>query len=275
LSRTLSWLRKLGWKKWLLIMVPIVVIIIVVVVVAVPAITYYSRNRHPVDYSETLAQAIAVYSVTYESGDGLSDNSTFTRKVIETGVKEDSQICFHEVTVYDPCPYRRVRSILGSMTPRLGTEEVWRNQGDLRVVKVMSMETDVPLLNTVQITSTYSQYVNYPGWPYHLGDSWTYEELNTPDTALQKAWTNTFQADVVSDNAMVQVGDKQYQCFEIVHTLIDTTNPRPGGAGIGGTITEYWYSGGKTIGPIKQVDSLNYKGIEIETITGDVPLSVF
>ena len=97
MSRALSWLRKLGWKKWLLI-VASVVIIILVVVVAVPAIMYYSRNRHPVDYSETLAQATAVYSVTYES-DGFSDNSTFTRKVIEIGVKEDSQICRSEAHV--------------------------------------------------------------------------------------------------------------------------------------------------------------------------------
>lgn len=275
MSRALSWLRKLGWKKWLLITVPIVIIIILVVVVAVPAIMYYSRNRHPVDYSETLAQATAVYSVTYDSGDGLTDNSTFTRKVIETGVKEESQICFHEVTVYDPYPRRRVSSILGSMTFKLGTEEVWRDQGDLRVVEKMSLETDLPVLNTLKMISTYSQYVDYPGWPYHLGDSWTYQELATPDSPLQKAWTNTWRADVVSDNAMVQVGDKQYQCFEIVYTLTDSTNPRPGGAGIGGTITEYWYSGGKTIGPIKQVDSLNYMGNEIQTITGDVPLSVF
>ena len=274
MSRALSWLRKLGWKKWLLITVPIVIIIILVVVVAVPAIMYYSRNRHPVDYSETLAQATAVYSVTYDSGDGLTDNSTFTRKVIETGVKEESQICFHEVTVYDPYPRRRVSSILGSMTFKLGTEEVWRDQGDLRVVEKMSLETDLPVLNTLKMISTYSQYVDYPGWPYHLGDSWTYQELATPDSPLQKAWTNTWQADVVSDNAMVQVGDKQYQCFEVVHTLTDTTNPHPSGTGIGGTIVEYWYSGGKTMGPIKQVDSFNFRGVEIQTMTADVPLSV-
>jgi hypothetical protein len=153
LSGALSWLRKLGWKKWLLILAPIVIIILVVVVV-VPSVYYYSRNRKPVDYSETLAQATAIYSVTYESGDGFSDNSTFTRKVIETGVKEDSQICFHVVTVYDPFPYRKVGSILGSIKPRLVQEEFWRNQDDLRLVKTMSMETGIPVLNTVKITST-------------------------------------------------------------------------------------------------------------------------
>jgi len=274
LSRTLSRLRKLGRKKWLLIIAPIVTIILVLVVV-VPAVYYYSRNRKPVDYSETLAEATAIYSVTYDSGDGLSDNSTFTRKVIETGVKEDSQICFHVTTVYDPYPRRRVSSILGSVTPKLGNEDVWRNQGDLRAVQTISLETDVPVLNTVKITSTYSQYANYPGWPYHLGDSWTYQVLNKPDFALQAPWTDTFQADVVSDNVLVQVGDTEYQCFEVVHTLIATTTSHPSGSGIGGTIIEYWYTGGKMIQPIKQVDSLHFKGTEIQTVTGDVLLSVF
>jgi hypothetical protein len=273
LSRTLSWLGKFGWKKWLLIIAPIVIIIVLMVVV--PASYYFSRNRKPTDYSGTLAQATVVYSVTYDSGDGLTDISTFTRKVIDTGVKEDSQICFHVVTVYDPSPSRRVSSVLGSVTPKLGTEELWRNRGDLRKVQTISMETDVPVLNTVKITTTYSQYVNYPGWPYHLGDSWTYQALNKPDFALQAPWTDTFQADVVSDNALVQVGDMQYQCFEVVHTLTATTTSHPSGGGIGATIIEYWYSGGKMIDPIKQVDSLHFEGTEIQTITEDVPLPLF
>jgi hypothetical protein len=273
LSRTLSWLRRLGWKKWLLITVPIVIILVAVVLV--PSVYYYSRNRKPVDYSEALAQATATYSVTYQSGDGLNDNTKLTWKVIENGLREDSQICFHEVTVYDPYPYRRVNTFLGSITPRLGTEEIWRNQADLRVVKKISLETDVPLVNTVRITITYSKYTDYPGWPYHLGDSWTYQVLYKPDSSLQKPWTDSFQADVVSDNASVQVGDSKYECFEVVHTLIDTTNPYPSGTGIGGTITEYWYNGGKMIGPVKRVDSLSFVGTEIQTIMGDAPLPLF
>jgi hypothetical protein len=275
LSRALPWLRKLGWKKWLLVTGCFVIIIILVLVVTVPMAIYYSRNRKPPDYSGTLAQATAVYSVTYDSGDGFTDNSTFTRKVLDTGVKEDSQICFRVVTEYDPYPYRKVKSILGSMKPKLAQEEVWRNRDDLRVVKTMSMETDIPALNTVKITSTYSEYDSYPVWPYHLGNSWTYQVVDTPDSPLQKPWTNSFRADVVSDNAMIRVGDKQYQCFEVVHTLTDTTSPKPGGAGVGGAITQYWYTGEKTMGPIKEVDSLNYMGTEIETMTGEVPLSLF
>jgi hypothetical protein len=267
-------LRKLGWKKSLLIITPVVIIILVLVVV-VPAAYYYSRNRKPVDYSETLAQATATYSVTYESGDGLSDNTTLTWKVIDNGLKEDSQICFYEVTVYDPYPYRRVNTLLGTIAPRLGTEEIWRNQADLRIVKKISLETDVPIVNTVKITLTYSRYDNYPGWPYHLGDSWTYQMFYKPDSKLQGTWTDTFQADVVSDNASVQIGDKQYECFEVVHTLVATTNQYPSGSGIGGTITDYWYSGGKMICPIKRVDSLSFKGTEIQTIVGDVSLALF
>jgi hypothetical protein len=266
-------LRKLGWKKWLLITAPILVMLVLAVVV--PLAYYESRNRKPVDYSGALAEATAIYSVTYQSGDRLTDNSTFTRKVIETGVEEDSQICFHEITVYDPYPYRRVSTILGSITPRLGNAETWRNQADLRVVKKINLETDIPIINTVKITITYSDYVNYPGWPYHLGDSWTYQAHLIPDSQLQSPWTDTFQADVISDNALVQIGDSQYQCFEVVHTLIDTTNPHPSGSGIGGTVTEYWYTGGRMIGPIKQVDSFNFEGTEIQTITGDVSLALF
>jgi hypothetical protein len=148
-------LRNLGWKKWLLIIAPIVIIILVLVVV-VPAVYYYSRNRQPTDYSETLAKATATYSVTYQSGDGLSNDTTLTWKVIETGLREDSHICFHEVTVYDPYPYRRVNTSIGSVTPRLGTEEMWRDQADLRIVKKITLQTDLPIVNTVKTTITYS-----------------------------------------------------------------------------------------------------------------------
>jgi hypothetical protein len=251
------------------------ILIILVAVAVVPLVYYYSRNRTPVDYSEALSQATVTYSVAYQSGDSLSDDTTLIWKVIETGLKEDSQICFHEVTVYDPYPYRRVNTFLGPITPRLGTEEIWRNQADLRIVKKTSLETDVPIVNTVKITMTYSQYVDYPGWPYHLGDRWTYQVLYKPDSSLQAPWTDTFQTDIVSDNASVQIGDKQYECFEVVHTLVDTTNPHPSGTGIGGIITEYWYSGGKTISPIKRVDSLSFIGTEIQTTIGDVPLPLF
>ncbi len=61
---------------------------------------------------------------------------TFVRKVIHTGVDEDSQNCFHEVTLYDPYPKRKVSSVIvGSIEITLQSEELWLNQADLRVVK--------------------------------------------------------------------------------------------------------------------------------------------
>jgi hypothetical protein len=247
-----------------------------VLVVAVPAVYYYySRNRQPVDYSETLALATATYSVTYQSGDGLTDDTTLTWKVIDNGLREASQTCFYEVTVYDPYPSRKLNTLVGSVTLRLGTEEIWRNQDNLRIVKKITLQTDVPLIRTVKTTITYSRYAHYPGWPYHLGDSWTYKVFYKPDSALQGTWTDTFQADVVSDNASVQIGDKQYECFEVVHTLVASTNSYPSGSSIGGTITEYWYTEGKMIYPIRRVDSLSFKGTEIQTMTGDVSLALF
>jgi hypothetical protein len=251
------------------------VTILVVVVVTVPTVYYHSRNREPVDYSGTLAEATATYSVSYDSGDGLSNSSTFTRKIIESGVGEDSQICFHVVTMYDPYPYRKVHSFIGSVKVKMGGEEVWRNQADLRVVKKAQMQTDLPIVNTLDTTVTYSRYSGYPGWPYHLGDDWTYEAFYQPETSLQRPWTDTFQAKVVADNAVVEVAGKEYECFEVVHTLIDTTNSIPTGSGIGGTISEYWCKDGKSIGPIKVEDSFNFIGTETQTMIGDIPLLRF
>jgi hypothetical protein len=263
----------LGRKQWLLIAVPLVITLLIAVLV--PAVYFSSRNRKPVDYSDTLAEATAAYSVTYDSGDGLTDNCTLTWKVLEAGVREDSQICFHAVTVYDPFPSRRVDTLFGVTKMKLGSDETWRNAADLQVVKTMSLQIDVPFVNTVQTTITYSNYSGYPGWPYHLGDRWTYDVSRKADVSLQPSWTETFQAEVVSDNAVVQVGGSQYQCFKVVHTLVATTNERPSGSGVGGTITEYWYTGGKSIGPIKIENALSFKGTEIQTFTGDGPLPLF
>ena len=80
---------------------------------------------------------------------------------------------------------------------------------------------------------------------------------------------------MVADNAVVEVAAKEYEAFEVVHTLIDTTNSIPTGRGIGGTITEYWCKDGKLIGPIKVWDSFNFIGTETQTMIGDNPLLRF
>ena len=152
---------------------------------------------------------------------------------------------------------------------------MWRSQSDLRLVHKKVMQINLPVVNTAITEITYSGYDNYPGWPYHLNDSWTYEVFYETDTFLQPDRTDTFRADVVGDDAIVELGGAQYQCFEVVHTLIATTNSTPPGHGIGGTLTEYWAKDRKSIGPVKAEDSCNFRGTETLIMTGVPPLLPF
>jgi len=252
------------------------ILLVTMVAVAILSVIYWSRNRHPVDYSDTLARATATYLVTYDGGSGMSDNIVLTRKVIQTGVKEDSQLCLHEVTVYDANPKRKVSVVIfGSIEVTLESEELWLNQTDLRMVKKTAMQKVPYFVNTVSTDITYSQYDNYPGWPYHAGDNWTYQAHYAPDISLQSPWTYTFRAEVASDNAVVQIDGVAHQCFKVVHTLVESTNKVATGGGVGATIIEYWYKDGMSIGPIRVEDYLNFAGTETMTMAGTVPLPQF
>jgi hypothetical protein len=173
------------------------------------------------------------------------------------------------VTVYNSYPKRKVNAVIvGSTEVTLAGEEIWRGQSDLRIVHRKVMQKNLPIVNTAVTQVTYSGYENYPGWPYHLGDSWTYEESYKTDVPLQPSWTDTFRANVVADDAIVEMGGVQYQCFKVVHTLIATTNKTPPGGGVGSTVIEYWYKDGKSIGPVKVEDSLDFRGTETQTLIG-------
>jgi hypothetical protein len=220
---------------------------------------------------------MTTYLVGYDSGDGVVNSSVFTVKVIETGVLKDSQTTFHAVTVYDPYPKRKVNAIIvGSTKVTLSGEEIWRSENDLRLIHRKLMQKDLPIVNTAYTQLTYWDYKNYPGWPYHLNDSWTYKVLYDTDTPLQPKWTNTFRADVVADNAIVEVHGVDYQCFKVVHTLIASTNGTPPGGGVGSTYIEYWYKGGKSVGPVEIDDSFSYRGTETQIMmTAPPPLLPF
>jgi len=264
--RLISWLRRLG-RKWQLLLIALLIIFIVAVVV--PSVVYYSRARKPANYSATPAEATAMYLVSYDSGDGVIDSSNYTLKVIETGVQKYSETSFHVVTVYDPYPKRKVNAIIvGSTKVMLAEEEIWRSQSDLRIVHRKVMQKNVPIVNTAVTQITYSGYDNYPGWPYHLNDSWTYKLFYETDTPLQPSWTDTFRANVIADDAIVELGGVEYQCFKVVHTLIATTNKTPPGGGIGSTLIEYWYKDGKSIGPVKVEDSFDFRGTETQILMG-------
>ena len=269
MRRIISWLRKLGWKWRILILAALVLFIIAVVV---PAAVYYSRNHKPTNYSKTQSEVTATYLVGYDSGDGLINSSLFTVKIIKAGVLTDGETTFHVVTVYDPFPKRIVHAVMvGSTKVTLSEEEKWRSQSDLRLVHKKVMTKDLPIINTAYTQLSYTGYENYPGWPYHLHDSWTYKILYDTDTPLQPKWTDTFRAEVVADDAIVEIQGTAYQCYKVVHTLTDTTNHTPPGSGIGSTYIEYWYKNYKSIGPVKIENSVDFKGTETQIMMGNPP----
>jgi len=171
--------------------------------------------------------------------------------------------CFYTVTVMDPYPARKVHAILvGTTKVTLASEEIWRSQEDLRCIQQEAMQINLPIVGTAITDQTYSGYDGYPGWPYSLGDSWTYEIYLDPDTPLQSNWTDTYHAEVVADDAVVVAAGVEYECFKVVHTLVDTEQSTPGGAGIGSTRIEYWAKTGKSIAPLKVENAISYMGTE-------------
>ncbi|MFC1963287.1 hypothetical protein ACFLVL_01540 [Chloroflexota bacterium] len=272
MRRLASRLRRLGWK-WRLAIAALMIVLIIVVVV--PTVIYYSRDRDPFDYSDTPDIATTKYIVNYDSGDGVVNDSEYTLKVIEAGVEKGSETCFHTAIVFESYPDRKVNAIIvGPTKITLAEEELWLSQDNLRIVHKEVMQMNLPIVNTAVTQITYSKYEEYPDWPYHLNDSWTYEIFYEPDTFMQPSWTDKFHAIVVKDDAIVKIGDAEYQCFKVVHTLTDTTNGTPPGDGIGGTLIEYWHKDGKPIAPVKIENSFSYKGTETRIAIGNVPSAI-
>lgn len=247
--------------------------IVLIVVVIVPAVMYLLRARDVPDYSEIVPLATMTYLVNYDSGDGLVNDSEWTLIVAETDVTKGSESCIHIVIVIDPYPERKVNAIIvGSAIAKVGTFELWYSQDDLRVMYGEGMLVDAPIVNTLVTKSTYSGYENYPGRPYSLGDSWTYEVFCDPDTFLLSEWTDSYHAEVVADDEIVKVGDTEYECFKVVHTLVDTTIGITPGAGVGSTFVEFWPKDERSIVALKVVDSLHYMGVETRILIDADPI---
>lgn len=260
MRRIWSWLRRLNWKWKALLLV---IFIVILVVVLTPSIYYLLRSRSAPDYSEIIPQATMTYLVTYDSGDDVVNESTYTVMVAETDVVIDSETCLYTVTEMDPLPERKVHArIVGTTKVTLAADEIWRRQEDLHILRKQAMQVNLPIVNTAITRITYSEYENSPGWPYSMGDSWTYNVYNEPDTSLQPKWNDTYRAEVVADDAVVVAADVEYECFKVVHTLIETESSIPGGGGIGSTRTEYWANTGLSIAPIKVENTITYIGTE-------------
>lgn len=108
MHRIWSKLTGLGWK-WRLLLLALVVVIGVVVVA--PGAYYLLRARNAPDYGDMLPKATMTYQVSYDSGDGLVNESTYTLKVVETDVAIGSDAGFYTVTEMDPLPERKVNAI--------------------------------------------------------------------------------------------------------------------------------------------------------------------
>lgn len=263
-------LAKLSWK-WRLLLALLIIVFIVVVVV--PAVTYLSRARDVPTYSEVVPQATMTYLVIYDSGDGLVNESEWTLTVAETNVVKGSQPCIHAVTVIEPYPERKFNAtIVGTATAKIGTIELWYCQDDLRILYGENMLVNAPLVNTLVTQAAYTGYDGYPGRPYSLGDSWTYEVFCDPDTILQSEWTDSYHVEVVADDEVVKVGDTEYECYKVVHTLVGTTIGIVPGAGVGSTFVEYWPKDCRSIAPLKVENYLNYIGIETRIMVDAYPM---
>jgi hypothetical protein len=213
------------------------------------------------------------YLIRYDSGDGLVNSCECTLKVAETGATIGSEPCIHTVTVIEPYPQRQFNAIiLGTAKARVGTVETWRSEHDLRVIHSEGMLVDAPLVNTLMTRSTYSGYDGYTGWPYSVGDSWTYEVHSDPDTFLQAPWTDSHRAEVVADDVCVSIGDAEYECFKVVHTLVGSTLSTHSGAGIGSTFVEYWPKDCRAFAPIKMENYVSYIGTETWTLVDADPM---
>jgi hypothetical protein len=239
----------------------------------VPSAYYLSRARDVPDYSDLLPEATMTYLVSYDSGDGLVNESVFTLKVAESGLAEDSVTTYRTVTEYDPLPKRKVNAIIvGSTTLTLGEDEIWRDEDDLRILHKETMQVDLPIVNTAQSQLTYSGYEGHPGWPYSLGDTWTYAVLFEPDIALQPDWTDSYRAEVVADDEIIYVGDVEFECFKVVHTLVETTSRVPAGAGVGSTLVEHWPRDGRSIAPLKVETTVDFVGMETRILVDADPM---
>ena len=264
MSRIWSRLKRPGWK-WHIFL--IVIVFVVAGVALPPSIYYLLRDRELPDYGNIVPEATMIYHVTYDSGEGTINESTFTLKVVDTNIEVNSIPCFYTVTEMDPHPVRKVNApFVGTAEITLGTDEVWRSQNDLRILEKEKMLINLVIVNTAINKHTYTDYDNYPEWPYIKGDTWTYSMNIEPDTNLQPKYTDIYRAEVVADDEVVVVGDTEYRCFKVVHTLIDTNISVTSGGGLGSTSIEYWANSGRSVAPLKIEERVQYKGIETWTL---------
>jgi len=207
------------------------------------------------------------YQVVYTGPNGNTTNWTYT--VTEVGVTKDSvDDCYHMVADIVPNnAYRTSHSVIGDSEVLVDASEDWRVEADAGMVHRYSHQSEVPFIGQNTAETFHENVVGYPGWPFEVSDTWTYQAR----TASAMSWIDQYTAEVVSDNAIVNVGGTDYPCYEVVHTLTSSTaNPATGDGNI---VTEYWAKGDRPFaGPLKVVDTVSFVGTETRTLVSADPM---
>jgi len=214
------------------------------------------------------------YSIVYQGGN-QNNTTTWRYNVTEVGVTKDGVPgCYHMVATITGSAYRTSHSSFGDQTVRLDQAEDWRLPNG-RMVHRYSHQTEVPVIGTNSAEIYYENVVGYPGWPYAVGNSWTYNARTDSSNSMAPDWTDTYRADVVSDSDIVTVGGVDYICYRVEHTLTATTASNPPGGGVGSKIIEYWpVRATAFVAPIKVIDNVDFVGVETRTMTDANPLPI-
>lgn len=244
----------------------LVLLSLIISIPMVSTLTLASNLAMQIDgIQEVTLGNLTVYDVDYDSGDGIMNSATYIYNVTQKNVIKDLVTCFRlRLSISEGPPNRKTNApIVGTAIVTIAGEEQWRSESDLRLVHKYAIQTNVPIVGTVRTEVYYRNYNGYPGWPYKVGQNWTYEVFYDPDSFLVGDWLDKWSAKVVSDSTVVTVGSTNYTCYVVVHTITSTGASPPPGGGVGSTITEYWIANRKLPVPVKMVDQANFIGREI------------
>ena len=220
------------------------------------------------------------YTVVYNSGAGVSNTTTWRYNVTEVDVTKDGVSgCVHIVATISDNPSdnsqrarRTSHSAFGDQTVRLSQAEDWSLTNG-RHVHRYSYQSDVPIIGTNSAQIYIESMSGYPGWPYAVGNSWTYNARTDSSNGMAPDWTDTYSASVVADNEVVTAGGVDYICYKVEHTLTATTASTPPGGGVGSKVTEYWpVLDSAFLAPIKVVNNVDFVGTETRTMSSASPL---
>lgn len=203
------------------------------------------------------------FAVDYSSSSG-------TWTLTETGTEDDVSTsylsnvdCFYTEATFNGGIDRSVTYPLNSAITMISMKE-WRSVEDLRVVKVFAV-TDT-IIGLAESWRYYRYLSGDAGWPYEVGDTWTYREY----TVSAFNWNDTWTVNVTGTEN-IDVNGTQIPCYVVKHTWSGTNRLFKSPSNTV-KLTEWWPISGKTIKPLKRVDSISYKYTETWTASNADPM---